>query len=256
MRPTQEFEKRILILFSLFEQNSSASKRKTLDYLEENNLVILDDYAKKIMGTRNEEKWRNSFAFIRKHLVINSYISDEIRDNWQLTENGLNYFYKLLKELKEFKYDDFKYISEICLLLLYEIKLPGLLINHNHELETNIKHDLLTFKLEEGYEGSSKKRYSNYYERKQRIRKNAIQLHGLDCMACGFNFEKFYGGRGKNYIEAHHIIPISQLNDSIEINAERDIIVLCSNCHRMVHRKLNNILTLDELKRLIKDAIK
>ena len=70
-------------------------------------------------------------------------------------------------------------------------------------------------------------------------------------MACGFNYEDFYGDYGKDYIEVHHIKPLSQNSEEVEINPEKDLIVLCANCHRMIHRKRNNVLTLDELKNLI-----
>ena len=32
---------------------------------------------------------------------------------------------------------------------------------------------------------------------------------------------------------------------------EKDMIVVCSNCHRMIHRRRNAVLTLDELKSMI-----
>jgi len=59
------------------------------------------------------------------------------------------------------------------------------------------------------------------------------------CQACGFEFEKFYGKIGKDYIEAHHLIPLGTLNEgeAIEYDPENDFSLLCSNCHRMIHRQ-------------------
>lgn len=95
--------------------------------------------------------------------------------------------------------------------------------------------------------------YTTRYERNPRNRKRAIEIHGTTCMACGFNFEKFYGIYGKNYIEVHHIVPLSSIDEEIEVNPAEDLVVLCANCHRMIHRKKNHILTLSELKQLIQN---
>ena len=72
-------------------------------------------------------------------------------------------------------------------------------------------------------------------------------------MACGFNFKDFYGERGSDYIEVHHILPLSQRNEEVTIDPSTDLVVLCANCHRMIHRKRNEILSLEELKTLIRE---
>lgn len=58
----------------------------------------------------------------------------------------------------------------------------------------------------------------------------------LFCQICGFDFSEKYGTLGENFIEGHHIIPISsrQLNTKTRIE---DIYLVCSNCHRMLHRE-------------------
>jgi len=55
----------------------------------------------------------------------------------------------------------------------------------------------------------------------------------LACAACGFDFERFYGDRGKGYIECHHVIPLHETGERrVSIS---DLALLCSNCHRMIH---------------------
>ena len=100
-------------------------------------------------------------------------------------------------------------------------------------------------------EGQKKQVFATRYERKPQLRKQAIEIHGTSCMACGFNFEEVYGSRGKNYIEVHHVKPLSDENEESEVNPSTDLIVVCANCHRIIHRKRDNILSLDELKSLI-----
>jgi 5-methylcytosine-specific restriction protein A len=51
------------------------------------------------------------------------------------------------------------------------------------------------------------------------------------------SFEKIYGEIGKNFIEAHHLIPLSALGFKEKRSySGRDCAVLCCNCHRMIHR--------------------
>lgn len=94
--------------------------------------------------------------------------------------------------------------------------------------------------------------YTSKYERKKSNRDAAIKAHGTTCFGCGFNFEDHYGERGKGFIEIHHIKPLHSLDQEVEVNAESDLIPLCSNCHRMVHRRKKEILTLEELKKIFK----
>ncbi len=57
----------------------------------------------------------------------------------------------------------------------------------------------------------------------------------LYCWVCDFDFAEFYGERGEDFIEAHHIIPVSQLGENAATKVE-DLAMVCSNCHRMLHR--------------------
>lgn len=67
----------------------------------------------------------------------------------------------------------------------------------------------------------------------------------LRCEICGFSFVEKYGDIGEGFIEAHHKIPLSALEEST-ITREDDLILVCSNCHRMLHRS-NPVLTTEEL---------
>ncbi|MED3354360.1 HNH endonuclease [Bacillus thuringiensis] len=58
----------------------------------------------------------------------------------------------------------------------------------------------------------------------------------LFCETCGYDFYKTYGELGKDYIEGHHTIPVSQLKEGEKTRIE-DIIMFFSNYHRMLHRR-------------------
>lgn len=119
--------------------------------------------------------------------------------------------------------------------------------------EQPILSDLESFKLEEEFfEGKKLERFSNYYERRPQLRTRSIEVHGTTCKACGFDFEKRYGKRGEGFIEVHHLRPVSELKRESKIDPATDMTVVCPNCHRMIHRDKNKILSLEELRALIR----
>lgn len=101
-------------------------------------------------------------------------------------------------------------------------------------------------------EGRQIRRYSNYYERDSGLRAAAISIHGRDCMVCGFNFETTYGERGEDFIEVHHLRPIASFGKRRLVSPMKHMAVVCSNCHRMIHRRKDHVLSLEQLKALIR----
>ena len=97
-------------------------------------------------------------------------------------------------------------------------------------------------------EGRIVERYVTKYERNPKNRATAIRIHGYSCAACGFNFSEVYGELGRDFIEVHHIKPLYSLEEEVIINPETDLVCLCSNCHRMIHKKRGAIMTVEELK--------
>lgn len=88
-------------------------------------------------------------------------------------------------------------------------------------------------------------------ERNQKLIQKVKKLKGYDCECCGLNFEDTYGSIGKEFIEAHHKQPLSSLKGKIvELDAREDFFVLCSNCHKMIH-KLDDPSDLIGLKQAI-----
>lgn len=101
------------------------------------------------------------------------------------------------------------------------------------------------------FEDLTKYRIHRVTERNQSLSKRVKQLQGYVCKACGFNFEARYGEIGKEFIESHHTVPISSLNKvKIQLDPMQDFTVLCSNCHRMIHR-IKPTPTLEEFKKIL-----
>ena len=93
-----------------------------------------------------------------------------------------------------------------------------------------------------------------YYERNTKInnQKKAIHLkkYGqLDCEACDFNFHKTYGDLGKGYIECHHTTPLYKIGGE-SITTLDDLALVCSNCHRMIHREIDTV-SVEDLRGIV-----
>lgn len=76
--------------------------------------------------------------------------------------------------------------------------------------------------------------------------------HGrVFCEACGFDFGAVYGTLGADFIEAHHEAPLAKRDGPSETRIE-DLRMVCSNCHRILHRPMGTaLMTLPALKLLL-----
>lgn len=114
-------------------------------------------------------------------------------------------------------------------------------------------HDIDELDDEEATEGRLLERRHFARERDRRLRAKKIRQHrkthsSLACEVCGFDFEANYGERGEGYIECHHVVP---LHTSAERKTKlSDLILICANCHRMIHRK-NPWLNPEQLRELM-----
>lgn len=90
-------------------------------------------------------------------------------------------------------------------------------------------------------EGRTLERRHKQKERSADLVRNAKlefkNKHGrLYCEVCGFDFKEAYGKLGEGFIEAHHVMPVSELKESTLVRID-DLAMVCANCHRMIHRK-------------------
>lgn len=93
---------------------------------------------------------------------------------------------------------------------------------------------------EDNFKGNEDKRnfrMHKRYDRNASLANKAKEFHKYVCKACEIDFSKKYGELGKNFIEAHHLVPFAKLkNEIVGLDFRKDFTVLCSNCHRMIHR--------------------
>lgn len=103
------------------------------------------------------------------------------------------------------------------------------------------------------FEGAALERAHLARDRSQKLRDQKIRAvvaadEPVACEVCQFDFGRFYGQRGESFIEVHHRLP---LHKSGPIRTRlADLALLCSNCHRMIHRH-QPWLTIEQLKAIV-----
>ena len=98
--------------------------------------------------------------------------------------------------------------------------------------------------LDKYYEGKQITVLVNRYERDRTIKNDMIEAYhseidvknGCKCQVCGFDFEDVYGDLGRGFIEAHHLVPLSNIKKNHIVDPAKDLIPLCANCHAMIHK--------------------
>jgi 5-methylcytosine-specific restriction protein A len=85
------------------------------------------------------------------------------------------------------------------------------------------------------FEGTLKAVELTLYERNTIARRLCIEHYGPTCQACGLNYEDKYGAIGTDLIHVHHVIPLSAIGETYQVDPVRDLIPLCATCHHVVH---------------------
>jgi 5-methylcytosine-specific restriction protein A len=165
-------------------------------------------------------KWETAVRFVRKDLKKNGELDGDDYGIWRITEKGLQR-----------------------------------IMSQRGDIDEIVARDIQAQEIEHEYgEGRHSHVLTSRYERDPRARAAAVKLHGTTCVACGFSFEVFYGDHGAGFIQVHHIRSIASYGGTVEVDPTKDMTVLCSNCHSMIHRSPNNPLTVQQLKALIEEA--
>jgi predicted HNH restriction endonuclease len=110
-------------------------------------------------------------------------------------------------------------------------------------------------------EGQVRVRLQRHRQREQSLRRTklreALRASGrLTCevRGCGFDFAAVYGGLGDGFAEVYHVVPLAEYDGPRETRLE-DLAIVCSNCHRMIHRDGGSRTLEDVAKALRKDGL-
>ncbi|MBK8433363.1 MAG: HNH endonuclease [Chloroflexi bacterium] len=105
------------------------------------------------------------------------------------------------------------------------------------------------------YEGGKQQITVNAYERNPKARQACIEHYGAFCQICGVNFERKYGAIGRNFIHVHHLVPLANIQETYQVNPEKDLLPVCPNCHAMLHKR-NPPYGPDDIKNFLRLANK
>jgi hypothetical protein len=115
--------------------------------------------------------------------------------------------------------------------------------------ETDLEEDIT------GIEGRFLTRIHSYKERDRGLVARAKKFYRsrnggfLRCVICQMHATSRYGADGERCIEAHHTIPIEELQpDSVTTVAE--LAMVCASCHRIIHSR-RPCLTIPEVAALL-----
>ena len=71
----------------------------------------------------------------------------------------------------------------------------------------------------------------------------------LACEVCRFDFQKCYGSLGEGFCEVHHRKILSKTVGERVTNLD-ELAVVCSNCHRMLHRS-GRLISIEKLRLIL-----
>jgi 5-methylcytosine-specific restriction protein A len=137
----------------------------------------------------------------------------------------------------------FESLNDECSDFTIEIIIPELLLPDS-EFD-------LTEETTPRTEGGSRQVVGTRYERDAVNRRKAIEFHGTICSVCRFDFGRTYGSHGVGFIEVHHAKPLGAQNGPHLVDPQTELFPVCANCHRMIHRKKDDVLSLNDLRALI-----
>lgn len=87
-------------------------------------------------------------------------------------------------------------------------------------------------------------------ERSPRNRFLCLSIHGNKCSVCGYQPNNVYDPSIASIIEVHHIEPLSEVDAEKKYDPRTELIPLCPNCHRAIHKR-KPAFKPEELKELL-----
>lgn len=170
-------------------------------------------------------------------------ISDYTGKKPEIRSDGTYRWWRVLADDREEERGFVWILHSVVKAALQQIKLT------KNEIEP-IESEEITETISSIYEGAIRKVTVNSYERNPIARKRCIKHWGTKCQGCGFDFESKYGEIGRGYVHVHHLVPLSEVKSSYEVDPVIDMCPVCPNCHAIIHRR-NPPLSIEELRGFI-----
>ena len=84
----------------------------------------------------------------------------------------------------------------------------------------------------------------------RRMKERALRKKALVCLGCETNYYAIFGKTAFSVIEVHHLRPLASPQHK-GATRRKDLVLLCANCHRLVHASAKRFLTLRALRELL-----
>jgi len=203
---------------------------------------------------RNDDLFSQKVRNIKSHDSLNEFVYYSKQNGWSLKPEGIKFLAdnnEIVTEIDAIMSNtSFTYYEKITFIDLAILPFFPKRAIKVKAISTEIKPVKKVKKIiyfdENISEGKSITKTIKLYERSKKLRESAIAHFSdkdgnIKCSICGFDFGKEYGKFGKGYIEIHHKKPIFSYEDEKEEqtidDAMKNLIPVCSNCHRMLHHK-------------------
>lgn len=205
-----------------------------------------------LLSGRPDDKFSQKVRNLKSHEVMieRGWVTYEVRGNngyWTLTEDGravLDRHRELLDGVLTtgFPYQEQQQVFDEA--------------QRQEDVERERRRPLVFDENEVVVEGPAEITETRRRARSARLRKAAVDHFttkgSLCCAVCSFDFEGAYGERGAGYIEIHHRKPIYTYEQEDEEQTIREalenLVPVCANCHRMLHRRRDDVWTVERLK--------
>lgn len=191
----------------------------------------------KILSSRRDDKFSQKVRNLKAHNTFERFGYAEYKGGAktgyvEITDAGKAHLRENQDILKYLLINDFSYNDLTTNLQKIEAR------TDKRKIETFDENIIIS-------EGLKKITQGVLYERSINLRSYAINYFtkqgGIDCGCCSFNFTDFYGKEiGNSFIEIHHVKPIFKYDNEDLVKtikaAVPNLMPVCSNCHRMIHR--------------------
>ena len=221
----------LLLVLHLYLQNPKSPPSKDSEEVKEMSEIL--GRLNSRLGEDTNSKFRNSNGVYMKMMNFRRF--DGSIDGVGLTRGGKDE--QVVWDLYSDKPKELsKIVKSIRELIETNVELPPTIDEQDEE-------DLEEGKLRTRFHKVRERNTKTVKKKKEDFLKKNGRLY---CEVCDFDFVKEYGSRGDGFIECHHTKFLSDYDEPTKTSIS-DLVLLCSNCHRMIHRK-KPWLSVDELK--------
>lgn len=134
----------------------------------------------------------------------------------------------------------------------FKKKLAELFDGLEPHVNLNDTETLRLFSGESDLEGLRSEYRATRAKRSRRLRNKALHLARGRCAVCQRDFSKLLGGRGQRVLQVHHCQQLSARKVP-SVTKLTDLVVVCANCHLLLHLDTNKTMTVDQLRNLLKN---